>query len=615
MSYTTTSFSPDSFSTIKYEKFWDEQRLKRWRPRILIYDHQVETLLHDFNAFEDDNDINIYQANVANAVGSAGSFEISIRDRERNIDRSKVGTSNKVVISIAKFPYGPWYNILSGYTESFNVKRDKWEGLDYTLNGFGSGIILEESITSFKREADRAYFGATYYTPNDWLLRIDNLARELLTTTYHLANNNQISIKDRGNFDLSGIAEIPDVLNHVGVRYQPVSAVLNNLAERGGLFWKVDPYDRIIVDTPAKLHKSTLLKTFTKQDKPTDLALNLAYFAGPWGYTIPISSQSGFGNVLISTSGTQSKLAALEAANGDTGESLHDSDIAQEFPLTTSNMSSISLFIKKVGDWIDAQMSGIITGSKSDGGPDLSNIIASFQQDISSMASGTKKAITMPIIKASKSLPAGSGNAWVVINQTGTDDQNTAIAYSNGTAVAKANKRSCKRQHRDDLPADAEGQPPFVLTEYSPTYMFAIYYDTRVKIVAKDALSAWRYGEVEQFIDLSWTKDFRTVVNTLFTMLEYMAKPKMIFPSQTITIPEPPLEAGDIVSLVDEKAGLTNANRTMVDVLNVNYGFDANNPESALGTRYCDVTVTGLYDFLAVEFGDINFDSDLRFDV
>lgn len=618
MSFTSQSFSPISFSIERYENWWDSQNLKRWRPRILIYDHQVENLLHDFSAFETDNDINIYNAQVSNSVGQAGSFSLSIRDREQNIDRSKVGPSNKVVIAISKNSYGPWYNILSGYCNSFDIKRDQWSGLDYIMTGFGSGIILEESLTSFNRSADPAYFGATYYTPNDFNQRIDSLARELLTTTRHLANDNGISVQERGNFSLGGIAVLPDILNYVAVRYQPVSAVMNYLAEKGGLFWRVDAYDKIFLDTPAALHKSTLIKTFTKNDQPFDKAKNLSYFAGPWGYTIPISNQSGFANVLISTSGTETKTAALQEANGGTGQSLHDSDVAQEFPINVPNLNSITLFIKKVGDWIDSQLSGMLTGSKADNsGPDLKNIISTFSQDLSSWPTNTAKPVSMPLQKASSQLPSGgSGStAWIVINQTGTDDQNTAIAYSNGVSVAVARARSSHRRHRPDLPQDSEGQPPFQLTETSPIYMFAIYYNTRIKVVAKDSLSAWRYGEVEQFVDLSWTRDFRTVVDTLFTMLEYTAKPKMIFPAQIVTIPEPPFEAGDIVSLVDEKAGLTNANRTMVDVLDVKYSFDANNAESALGTRYCEITVTSLYDFLAHEFGNVNFDNDLRFDV
>lgn len=617
MSFTVQSFTPQSFSIERFENWWDSQNLKRWRPRILIYDHQVENLLHEYNAFSSSNDLTIPNLSVNGSVGQTGSFQLTLRDRERNIDRSKVGPSNKVIIALSKTQYGPWYNIFSGYCSSFNVKRDQWEGLDYLMDGFGSGIILEESLTSFARQADPAYFGAVYYNPNDQNQRIDSLALELLTTTDHLANDNGISIQDRGNFDLSGIATIPDIINFIQVRYQPASAVMNYLAEKAGLFWRVDPYDKILLDSPAALHTSTLLKTFTKADQPYDKAKNLSYFAGPWGYTVPISSQSGFANVLISTSGTESKTAALQTADGDAGTLMHDTDIAQEAPVTCTTLDFITLYIRKLGSWAHEKISGAIVGSKSKGkkGPDMKNIYATFEQNLKGYKKNQSFAITMPLKKAAKTLPSNSATLWVVVRQCGEDDRNTIRVGHNGISVSLSQARSCTRPHRTDLPPESEGQPPFQLQDTSPVYMFALYYNTRVKVVAKDSLSAWRYGEVEQFVDLSWTKDFRTVVDTLFTMLEYTAKPKMIFPTQTITIPEPPLMAGDIVSLVDEKAGLTNANRTMVDVLDVRYTFDANNAESVLGTRYCEATVTGLYDFLAVEFGNVDFNSDLRFDV
>ena len=104
------------------------------------------------------------------------------------------------------------------------------------------------------------------------------------------------------------------------------------------------------------------------------------------------------------------------------------------------------------------------------------------------------------------------------------------------------------------------------------------------------------------FVYLSgWTTDFKTVCNTLMAMLRYTAKPPVIYDTAQVSIPDPPFLPATRVRIVDDTSGLTEQTNTIADLLRVRHEFDVAKIESGVGGYLCDVSVQGLYDYLAVE--------------
>ena len=329
-----------------------------WRPRIQIYDHQdTSILLHEYNSFKDTNDLTIETITTQEQIGTAGTFSFRIRDNERNIDRTKVGNACKVVISIAKQPYGPWRNISSGFVEKFQVQRDKLNGLRYTLGGYGSGIIIQEILTNFRKSATRISLGSADPDPNDFTMQAKNLMKTLLTDTDHLISSTTSAV-EKGNFDLSLISnDLDTFIPSISVANNPLATGMNSINERSGSIWGVNAYDQVWAWYPSAAHSGVILKTFKPSEKLIDRNYSPSYFFGPWDYTIPID-QDSFGNVLISFAGTPSKAGSSSTTTGSTtgtggggnatGTPLGTVEVAQQINVTTPGISQISVMLQKI---------------------------------------------------------------------------------------------------------------------------------------------------------------------------------------------------------------------------------------------------------------------------
>ena len=105
--YTKKGYTQLGYTAEDFDKYWTDANLRYWRPRVKIYAHDGTTLLHDYNSFSNSNDIQIEYAQCQELIGNTGNFTIRIRDDERNIDRSKVGNANKIVIQMSQTAGGP----------------------------------------------------------------------------------------------------------------------------------------------------------------------------------------------------------------------------------------------------------------------------------------------------------------------------------------------------------------------------------------------------------------------------------------------------------------------------------------------------------------------------
>lgn len=609
-SFSKRSFSQTSFTTTDYEAFWGQSNLSPYRAKVLIYDHGMTELLHEFDSFSNSNDINVQYAESEYQFGSTGTFNLVIEDRGHNIDTTKVGNSCKVVIAIAKRQVGPWKNICSGYIESMDKNRDMTsDGIKYTLSGYGSAIIFNETLTDFTRTSTRPILGSNTVANTDLFMQVCNMAVDLVNDTDYLSDESGVSIKDRGNFTLNGIStRVRDVMKDFQVRYSPASTVMTALTESSGSYWGVDPYDDVYLRFPWENHSEVTIKTFDPALKATDDIFHTSYFYGPWGYTHGIDISSGFANVLIGISGSSPKPmpgeSSLVVPSDESGEPLAAQDVIQKITIRIPQCDWIQFLLKKVGVVEDKWIYGILFSDDDSTTPSKpsSHKIATFRIRVNDIPQGRAGCVSVRLKKVVRHLTHRMV-VWCQLTHVGSDEENTVIWMHNGIPSSLSPISGVRPVNPDeDAIPHTEGLPPFIIDPNSPTFTFATFYDVRTKISVRDPISVARYGPVEAYVDLSsWTTDFKTVSNTLMSMLRYTSRPAMIFHTDHITIPETPLTVGQQVNILDPASGLDLGSNTTADVLRVRYEFDTEKFEAGIGTFLCEVDLQGLYDFLAIE--------------
>lgn len=611
-SFSKKSFTAASFTTTDYGKFFDPSNLLPWKPRVLIYDHTGTQLLHEYNSFSTSNDLKIQNITTEYQQGSTGTFSLLIDDRGRTIDPKKVGHSCKVIIAICKKSNGDWRNICSGYVEQVEPTRDmSTDGLKYNISGYGSGIVFSETLTNFQKLNTRPILGSANAANYDEFMQVNELARSLITETDHLDNDNDISIQDRGQFQLDGISDrVRDLMHDYSVRHTAASSVMNSLTDFAGAYWGVDAYDNVYLRYPWEGNTAISIKTFKAADKDNDNINNTSYFYGPWKYTTSSNSQNGFANVLISISGTDPKPTIgeqhLEVESPESGTPLYNIDVCQRFSLTIPDLHHVSLLLKRVGNINQKFLYGHIYTSifdrlKKCHRPHFRAPIATFRIKIDKIPVDNAHPVFAKVEKLCGHIPHGD-NYWITLHRVGTDASNTVYWYHDNKPNNDEDPSTGSRPVDPTQPPDLEGLPEFDTSPTLPTYTYATYYNVRTKIIIKDPISCVRFGEVESYVDLSsWTTDFKTVCNTLMSMLRYTARPAVVYDTAQVTIPDPPFVPATRVYVVDDASGLNVNTNTVADILRVRHEFDVSQIDSGTGGYLCDISVQGLYDFLAVE--------------
>lgn len=602
-SFSKKSFTTTSFTTTDYEAFWGQSNLLPYRAKILIYDREMEELLHEFNSFSNNNDINIQYAESEYQFGSTGTFNLNIEDREHNIDRTKVGNGSKVIMAIAKRSQGPWKNICSGFIRSVDVNRDMTsDGLKYYMSGYGSAIIFSETVTDFTRTNTRPILGSNMVSNVDTFMQVCNMARDLCTDTQYLSDEDLEPIVDRGPFTMNGISSrVRDFMKDFQVRYSPASTVMSALTESSGSYWGVDPYDDIYLRYPWENHSEVTIKTFDAATKANDDIFHTSYFYGPWGYTQAVDISTGFANELIGISGSSPKPiqgeVSLVVASPESGTPLAAQDVIQKINIKIPQCDWIQFLLKKVGVVTDQWVLGVFY-SDDDGKPSKHKI-ATFRIAVKDIPQDRLGPVTVRLKKVVHHL-THKMVVWCQLTHVGTDEENTVIWQHNGIPSSLSPVSGVRPV--EEIPPHTEGLPPFKIDPNSPTYTFATFYDVRTKIVVKDPISIARYGDFEAFVDVSnWTTDFKTVSSTLMAMLRYTSRPTMVYHTDHITIPDTPLTVGQSVNILDPASGLDIGANVQADVLRVRYEFDTEKTEAGIGTFLCEVDLQGLYDFLAIE--------------
>src|SRR5262245_3581318 len=139
------------------------------RPVLEIRDVDFN-LLHKFDTWDVLNgatpEILINRIECVDATNQAGNFSLSIIDHERTIDPDSVGNSNWVIIRGGRNS-AQLTNFMYGVCRDFQLIRGKMDKQYWIMSGYGSGLLLTETLLNVTKNAAITDLGLGSINKND----------------------------------------------------------------------------------------------------------------------------------------------------------------------------------------------------------------------------------------------------------------------------------------------------------------------------------------------------------------------------------------------------------------------------------------------------------------
>jgi hypothetical protein len=401
----------------------------------------------------------------------------------------------------------------------------------------------------------------------------------------------------------------------------------------GGAIWGIragspDEPDSVYLRFPSTTHSGIVIKDRPTTDEEfTAAGSNVSYLlaATGWSYVDSIKKEDGFSNRLYSKTGSTSQGSG--SSGQDQSTALAGIDIAQQFTVNSAMLHDLS-FVMSVtgrGDVISptftynpVQIYFRITNDE-DGRPGSLSEFSNFQP-----IGNVGDSPTQLFMKRNITVGSGAGKqlvldflspgdkAWLIFHAssrvtTGTDQPpcgtfdpaHSVLWHHDGGSTGTSAVRSICWTNNTRIPPTSDHTTGWTVNNSGPTYTYQFFDSFSHVIEASDQDSIDRYGLTESFIDASWITDEHTMNAFLASILQYSAKPKRNYKMANVTIPyHNVFVPGQLVSVIDERAGLPETKTTIAEVQEVRYEFAADQSgASPLGARTCEINLVGYVDY------------------
>ena len=582
----------------------------------------------------------IYYCDVDLAYGQSGTFTIKINDPESQLDPTKIGLGNRVWIQAGRTP-DKLFNLISGICETFQPIRGNFGLLGYVMTGMGTQQILNERVVNFLRSAQRRIGNPNKPFYDDPAMKANLLFKDLLERT-DVIPTNYPAIKHTlypGQFNTSDLVDgnVDTFIPSLTEPYVEASQVANSIADMAGAIWGVEAGapnqpDKVFLRFPSTTHSGILIK-----DKPADrneyTAKNVSYVRaaqGGWSYTDSRRKEDGFTNKIFSKTGAD-QVSGTASEGADNFTHVCGTEIAQQITVNSTQFRdlAVTVGIEGVGEqtpsgtitsW-DPKTSKFVIVNDDNGRPGpILELEMIFPLNLKN---GEVKAIFLELPQAHqlKTLRPGD-KAWLIMYQEGVLTWSTSTGnypdgcgtplpdfalrwhHDGGTSGKSALRTVCSTGPFSSVgstrtPPTNDYTSGWVVNNAGPTYSH-LFFDSFSHIVeASDQDSINKYGEVDSFIDATWITDEDTMSQFLASVLQYAAKPRRIYEMTEVFIPYSSiLMPGQLVTVVDTKAGFSPERNTVAEVQEVRYEFSAESPgKDPVGAHTCEVRLLGYVDY------------------
>lgn len=579
-----------------------------------IFDHDLRQIAQ-FNCWDVlkgyTPELNCYQLEVFDAFDQTGSFNIGFYDHEGILDE-RLQDGNWVVIKIGR-DENKLENIMYGIATDFNTLRDRMDQKYHQLTGFGSQLIFAETKINMTKVAKVKDIATGRLNQNDENLFANNVLIDMITNEDYPMDA-PISIRDRGNFSLDGInPKVSDFLGAINNRGVNSMIAAKKVAELSLAYFKVNPYNSIILDYPNNRHSGKVIKAYDENDNLSDFEDTTSYFHGQWNFIQSSKGEQGYANVLISDKGLL-KDSFSNSTTAIRATSLWNKDLAQQCTARVGFRDLALLLSKKgVGSPNLTSLHGHIHLDRNN--LPIGSKVLDFNIPLESIAVGdTPTPIFVSNFVYNPSLIQDNSKIWIILYERGDSEENTVFWWHDNDFVTPNRFPSATRPLPNGLypnnnhnattgwqliNPDPDG--------FMPQYTFSIFRTRRFRVIADDPLAIKRRGRVVTDFKVPWSDNLITTSKALHAALYYTAKSRLDYFHNEVFIPtDYYFPIGDLVTVIDPHSRHTQLRAQTGQIMQRSIRFDARN--NILGTHFMNVMLSSyhnpLYDEVRKEFGD-----------
>lgn len=566
------------------------------RPFIRFMDKDSQDTNYLIDAFRSSNPLQCTGLDCSNGIGETGGATIHIL-HDSNVDESLINWGNKVQIKLAKtqgeFTNNPDSTFLIGYVTGYTKNRPATNILEHVIQIQGSKKLFNDRKINYKKSTSSSTSSK---------FQIKSHIEEIISkrASYPFASPD---LEEQGNFDLSGISEeLTTFLGKVNFELTEAGSAIQSLADIEGARFFIDykgDSEIVTIDFPSHFHTGVQVKSGDLKSN-LDSALYTSYFAGEWSGNGDITGSTGFANRLM----TKTQIERKEFTSSFTNKSstnLTFKAIAQKFFISETRISDIGLILSMQGEVTSQKdrVNGRIIADNNNS--PTGNIISNFNIPLSSIEK-EPETIFINDLDVKQRFVGQAAPAWIVLYQrSGTeevnksepnhDEQNTIRWHNNkdtGTVTTLPSMIASSGDREDNLNWKFSNT-----STTGPTYCFGVFAEIRHIQEVSDRGSIQRYGLVDGEVDTSFLDDPNMIQRYLGALLQYSAKPRLSFTTNSLEIPNRFLfKPYQWITLIDSLAYPRGID---VEIQSVHYSFAPEN--YALGCKRADVTPIGYYDY------------------
>jgi len=577
---------------LTFSKNWN----KPIRPWVEIRDvEDFELLVKPFDPWDIQNggdaEILINRIECVDAAGQTGQFSMQIVDHEHNLDLDKVGNSNWVIIKMGRNS-SQLQNAMYGICKTMDLLRGRGDTQYWNMGGYGSGIILAETLLDVDRDADITDLNAGTLNQDDETMFANNLIRDILTNPEY-PTDEAISVADRGQYDLSRISDkVIDLIPSVHAQRVEAGSLCTNISNVALADFGIDNYNRVVFEYESSRHSGVTVKQYVDEEAPNDVGSKTSYFQGNWSASFSNLKEVGFTNSLdIGKGKIREQFASSVEANSYV--SLFNKDLSQRFP-ATAEFRDIAVFISKVGGGspsktklhgqIRVDKDGLPTGSK----------VAVFDIPIASIPVGDQP---NPIFITNVDFNANAivGDYLQLIFFEIGDSEDRTIRWWHNNKFPGFNTTDQLQSCIRPLPNGRNGSNPdlnspdgWLKNANGPQFTYSVFQVFQFRGNFSDPLSIKKYRRVVTPFDPPWTDDLLTTAQAAMAQLQISARRRADYSMNQVFVPEEYyFPVGDRILIEDEHSGHTKEKAYNAKIAQRRILWDAN--DNRLGTHWFQI--------------------------
>ena len=390
--------------------------------------------------------------------------------------------------------------------------------------------------------------------------------------------------------------------------YQPASNLINTIADLAGAEWGVrHDTNQFYLQYPKKetSDATLVLKSMpdyaTGRDIPETTSYILKGRTNQIGLTM--RKEDGFANKLFAFAASKRRVDS-SSVNSSGSTSLSNTAVAQQVKAGSTQLRDLAFTLSKIGsvEHIGRFVDGRICHDSSFDFPAENKIIADFQIDVNDIPLNPGPVYKLNLAFNEKVNPGDY--YWIILYQFGDEpNQSSYVSWHHDDLTDIETKQLASAVRIPGAKVvDPSNPQTWTVSRDGPTYSYGAFYVSNHIVSASDPFSIRRWGEVDDLVANTNIKDSQTMVQYLYTQLAWTAKPKIIYPTITASIPlNGFFQPGQLVQIIDNKSGNTADKMTLAELVSVRYVWDARatgENQHAEGINSAEISLIGYYNYL-----------------